>query len=204
VDDLLIRLAAPVQPKMEVDWGNSTPDPRRHAALMLQPVNGPGLTMLTPEMESSPGITPGKYRIAAGVPVGDVYVASVSFGGMEVLGQVVDLEAGAPPLHVSYKKSTSSVRGTVAQGEGATVLFWSQRQADPDFTVMTSVRCGPNGNFEANTIAPGDYYAAAVVRVDSRSLSNPSVLQRLMSVAATVRVDEGATTVLQLPLTPTD
>lgn len=198
IDHLEIRLAAPFNLPVEADWGDAPPgNDRRFAALALQ-----GMDAQLPVMfvgGSRIQIVPGRYRIAAGPPINGYTPASVMLAGQDVLGQVVDLRPGSPPLKVVYNRSTTSLRGTVEKGEGATVLLWPQVSEGP--TVMDAIHCGPNGNFEG-FVRPGEYYVLAVDRVDTRAVADSALLRKMIASAASVSVAEGATAVVQLPLTP--
>jgi len=182
---------------VEADWGDAPPaDRRRFAVLGLYGIGGPlpGMFAGGPSIE----VVPGRYRIAGGPAINGYLPSSVMLAGRDVLGQVVDLQPGSPPLEVIYKRSTTSLRGTVEKGGGATVLIWPQTADGP--TIMEAITCGSNGNFES-FVQPGDYYALAVDQVGDHTVADTGLLQKLTGIAASVSVEAGATAVLQLPLT---
>jgi hypothetical protein len=198
IDHVEIRLAAPFNLPVEADWGDAPPGSnRRFAVLGLYGMDAqlPVMFVGGPRIQ----IMPGRYRIAGGPPINGYSPASVMLAGQDVLGQVVDLRPELPPLKVIYKRSTTSLRGTVEKGEGGTVLVWAQVAEGP--TVMDAVTCGPNGNFEA-FVQPGAYHLLAVDRVDTRTVPDAAFLQQMIASATSVSVEEGATAVVQLPLTP--
>jgi hypothetical protein len=125
---------------------------------------------------------------------GGYYVASATLGGRDVLGQIIDLQPGSPPLKVAFNKATGRVRGVVENGEGAVVLVWLQKP--DDFVTVDQVPCGANGSFDVSGLLSGDYYAAGFDHVPI--LYDSAVLQNLVGVATSVRVDDGATAAVQL------
>jgi len=125
---------------------------------------------------------------------GGYYAASATLGGRDVLGQIIDLQPGFPPLKVVFKQATGRVRGVVENGEGEVVLVWPQKP--DDFATVDQVPCGANGSFDVRGLLAGDYYAAAFDRVPI--LSDLVVFQSLVGMAASVRVDDGATAAVQL------
>jgi hypothetical protein len=117
--------------------------------------------------------------------------------GHDVLNQLTDLGPGAA-LHIVYKRSSSSVRGVVDNGEGATTLLWTQSSFP--LTTLLSIPCGTGGLFQADGVRPGDYYAVAVDHADTLALSGSTVLSRLAQSATTVKVEDGATVQVNLKL----
>lgn len=198
IDHIELRLAAPFELPVEADWGDAPPGTeRRFASLALYGMDGqlPVMFLGGPHIQ----IMPGRYHIAGGPPVNGYSPQSVQLAGQDVLDQVVDLRPGSGPLRVVYKRSTTSLRGTVEKGPGATVLVWPQVSNGP--TVMASITCGSNGNFEG-FVQPGEFYVLAVDRVDTRTVADSAFLQKLIASATSVSVAEGGTAVVQLPLTP--
>jgi hypothetical protein len=198
IDHVEMRLAAPFDLAVEVDWGDAPLGAHpRFAALELFGMDGQQPVMFLGGANIQ--IVPGRYRVAGGIPMNGYSPQSVQFAGHDVMGQVVDLRPGSGPLRVVYKRSTTSLRGSVEKGPGATVLVWSQMAEGP--VVMNAITCGSNGNFEG-FVQPGDYYALAVDRVDTRTVADSAFLKKMIMGAASVSVAEGATASLQLPLTP--
>lgn len=193
-----LRLAVPFEMPVEADWGDAPPGiDRRYAAVGLYGVDGQPQVMFLggPRVQ----IMPGRYRVSGGPPVNGYSAQSVLLAGKDVMGQVVDFEPGAGSMKVVYKRGSTSLRGSVEKGPGATVLVWPQVASGP--TVMAAMTCGSNGNFEG-VVQPGEYYLLAVDRVDERTVADPAFLQKMIASAASVSVAEGATAVVQLPLTP--
>ncbi|HUI82445.1 MAG TPA: carboxypeptidase-like regulatory domain-containing protein [Bryobacteraceae bacterium] len=199
VDRLEIRVATPFDLHVETDWGEA-PLNRRLGSAVLS-LEGLDNTLPGPILGSFSRIQilPGHYRITAGPPVNGYAAASLLLNGRDVLGQVVDLQPSSGPLKVVYKRSTTSLRGSVDNGPGATILFWPQTTNGP--LVMNAITAGVNGNFET-FVRPGQYYVLAVDRVDTRAVTDSTFIDKLIGSAQVVSVSEGATAVVQLPLTP--
>jgi len=144
-------------------------------------------------------VTPGRYKIVplSGLPPG-YYAASVRLAGQEVLGQPVNLNAGTPPLQITYKPNAGTVRGIIERGEGAIVLLWPQSGSALD--IVRAVQAGPGGTFEIGSLPPGAYYMVALDTPNPDKLSE-TVLRGLVSSATSVSVDEGASPSVSVPLT---
>ncbi|SPE31090.1 conserved hypothetical protein [Candidatus Sulfopaludibacter sp. SbA3] len=145
---------------------------------------------------------PGRYRIAASAEEPGYYAALVLLGGRDVTGQEVELAAGAPPIRVVLKNDTGSVRGTVDQGDHATVVLAPRNTALIHLDGLAKTRCGPNGRFELNGLRPGDYFAWAFQRLDAEALRDPEFLRSLARSAVAVPVRSGETMMLELAITP--
>jgi hypothetical protein len=118
-------------------------------------------------------------------------------GGRDVIGQEVELKAGTPPVRIVYKANAGAVRGTVENGEGATVILWPQASLSADW--VRALRCGAAGAFEIGGITPGEYYAVAVDRVDPQTILQQLARNALKPVS--VRVEEGSTSPVELKVT---
>ena len=196
VDHVEVQLAEPVDLPLEADWGDSPPGgvPGFPAVGLYGLEGGTALLVSGPVQ-----VLPGRYRVTGGPPVNGYVPQSITLAGQDVLGQVVEIRPGSPPLRVVYKRSTTSLRGSVDKGSGSTILFWPQAANGP--TVINTIKCGSNGNFES-PVQPGDYYLLAVDRVDTHATADAAFLGKLIASATSVSVSEGATAQVQLPLTP--
>jgi hypothetical protein len=121
----------------------------------------------------------------------------VFLGDREVTGQEVDLNATSPPIRLVMKASPGTIRGTVENGGGATVLLTPQTAKDPD--ALLAIQCGPDGAFQIPGLPPGDYSAVAFDRVGTEQGSSIPI-SSVLSAATRVHVDEGATATAQLQL----
>jgi hypothetical protein len=207
IDDLQLRFAAPLTMEGSVELsgatGPSIPQLVRRAFVALNFVSLAGRLSATPVADGSlrfENVVPGPYRILAapGLP-GGYYLASISLGGQDVMGQSVDLEPGSPPIHVVYKPNAGTVSGTVDTEEGATVVLIPQASLDSlsvDFGRMS--QSGTGGAFEIESVGPGSYYAFAVDRLDPAKFYEPQVVRKIVSSAALVQVAEGSVVSVKL------
>lgn len=205
VDDLQIRLEAPVALDAAIEWSDDPPaatHPR--VSLTLSGVDGQFPVMLTsgPDGKFTTGqsVFPGHYRMDGGTVASGYYPVSIRLGGQEVLGQVVDLRSGSPPLSVTYKTATGKVMGTIDQGEGATVVLW--RPVQGEWQVVTTPPAGPNGAFAIDMLQPGEYSAAAFRNRPPLRIEDAAVLRVLAGSASRIRVEDGATASVRLAVSP--
>ena len=201
IDDVRIRLEASVDFTGAVALSDGSPPPDGTMILArLYSVDG----MPSAAAASSKGalefknVTPGRFRIQAGVLAGSYYVASVMAGTTDVTNLPVYLNAASPPIRVILKPA-STVSGTVQKGEGASVLLVPQTIAPGDTGWLRE--CDAGGRFEFTGVPPGEYYAVAIMSVDLRDLqaiSDPERLPAVVRDATALRVDEGAIASVQL------
>jgi protocatechuate 3,4-dioxygenase beta subunit len=198
IENLEVRFEPAFNVEVTADWGDQQPpaaNPRR--GVMLVPVTHSG--GVSPGGLRFEDVLPGWYRIVPtpGLPPG-FYPDAIMLAGQDVLGRDVELTANTPPIRVMYKPNPGSIRGTVEQGEGATVLLWPQGPAIPD--IVRAVEAGPRGAFEITQVPPGDYALVAFDRVSNQGGSESFVLGAV-AAGARVKVMEGAAETVQLPLT---
>jgi hypothetical protein len=201
IDDLKIRLESPVDFTGTVTLGDGSPVPDDTPILVtlnsLDATPGAGAQNEKGSLKFK-NVTPGRFRIQAGVHAGRYYVASVMVGTTDATNQSVYLNVASPPIRVILKPG-STISGTVERGQGGSVLLVPQTLAPGDTGWLRD--CGAGGNFEFAGLPPGDYYAVAVPSVDLRNLQGYSDVERLLAVvrdATAVRVDEGAVASIQL------
>jgi hypothetical protein len=207
VDDLQIRIAAPFKLIGAIEWKSDDPGSQRFSdtRLPFAPltlVKADGNEFGRSGMVDSGGlsfdyISPGRYKAI----VKPGLAAQIFLGDYEVTGQTFALAAGGPRLRVVLKTWSGTVRGTVENGEGATVVLIPQR--NDDVYIGQTIRCGAGGAFELNEVSPGDYYIAAFDRMDGLSPS-AAMLSLLPSRGTSVRVEEGsaASVMLSVVLAP--
>jgi hypothetical protein len=119
-------------------------------------------------------------------------------GGSEVMGQLVTLVPGSPPIKVSYRAATGSLSGTVEDGTESSVVLLPQQIQTLGFGRIA--KCKPDGSFDMAGVAPGDYFAVAVNRLSPTvdELRNPEFLAKVASIGARVRIDQSASSPIQL------
>jgi hypothetical protein len=208
LDDLQIRFPATFTLEAAVDWGDQPPPEasRRNLpiALLLIPADATGPTVPrfpsgTGELSRFENVAAGRYRL---VPMPGIlpgyYPSAVLLEGRDVLGQLVDLSPGIPPLRIVYKPQAGTIRGTVENGVGATVLLWPQ--SDSTLDLVRAVQAGPGGAFEFGTLAPDTYDVLAIDRQDLERQPE-SVIRSFPSSATAVQVDASGSPSIALPLT---
>lgn len=199
-----LRFAPNFTVEITADWGGQPPPgayrvpnvalipstPRRVESLGIKPLDQ-GLRF--------DHLLPGRYRIVPlpGVPPG-FYPAAIMLAGRDVLGQEAELTPNTPPIRVICKPNPGAIRGTVEQGEGATVLLWPQGASIPD--LVRAVDAGPRGAFEIPNVPPGDYSVVAFDRVSDQGGSESSVLGAV-AAGVRVKVSESNAETVQLPVT---
>ena len=144
---------------------------------------------------------PGRYTLE---PVGfapGYYVDSVKLGDRDVLGLEVELFDGVPPLRISYKADAPSVRGTVENGSGATVMLFPQDEALVTGQFIRTTNVGSDGRFEIGSLRPGDYYAFAFNRIEWLAFNDAGFFRGLVPLAERVHVAKGETATVELKVT---
>jgi hypothetical protein len=201
VGNLQIRLAAPFTVTGTIDWGDL---PKQRAGILISGV-GRGLFFGAPRSLDSNGpmifkaAATSKNLILPSAGPG-YYPASILLGGQEVLGRAVDLFPGAT-FRVSYKAAAGSVRGTVENGSGATVLLIPDNVQTMGFGRM--VTCKADGSFDMSGIPPGDYYAAAFGQVQRNPGADAATLWLTTIAAVGTHLSVGQTAVsVQLKMIP--
>jgi hypothetical protein len=206
VDDLEIRVAAPFKLIGTVEWKSDDPGAQR---VSDTPRPFPPLTLAkadSGELRQSGSVGSGGLSfdyLSAGrykAIVQPGFAAQIFLGDYEVTGQTFALAAGGPRLRVVLKTWSGTVRGTVENGEDATVMLIPQRKDDVYIGQM--IHCGAGGTFELSKVSPGDYYIAAFDRVDGLlpSAAIFDLVNLMPSRGTSVRVEEGSTADVMLSL----
>jgi protocatechuate 3,4-dioxygenase beta subunit len=200
LDDLEIRLAPPVTREGIVDWGDlpvAPPDRRSYVRLIDADSGRVTLGFGRPDgTVHFENLAAGRYRIipTAGLTAG-YYPSAVFLGDHEVTGQEVALHATSPPIRMVMRAHPGTIRGTVENGAGATVLLAPQTSTEPD--ALLAIQCGADGAFQIPGLPPGDYSIVAFDRVGTEPGSNVR-MPAVLAAAVRVRVDEGAGATVQL------
>jgi hypothetical protein len=205
VDDLQIHVSMPFKMMGAIQWAEDDPAGQRFLNGRLR---FPLVTLLSADTNEFVGsgfvesgkisfekVLPGRYKAI----VKPGLSARIFLGETEVTSQPFSLAANGPPLRVIPKTWSGSVRGTVENGEGTTVVLAPQQNEGP--VVGQTIRCGAGGSFELNEVSPGDYYVAAFDRMDGL-FPSAAMLSLLPARGTSVRVEEGSAASVMLSVVP--
>ncbi len=199
VDGIAIRLSAPFSVEVAADWGDTTlskpaDGDRFHIGyfVRLAPLDDqPRLTFDPSAVTSIKGLFPGRYRVLDSPALGaqeGTYVSAVLLGGTDVLDKVVELAPGAGPFQLILKHDFGSLRGTVENGDGATMYLVPKNASE--IVSYKSKICGPGGSFQFKNIIPGDYYLVAFQHTGD--FPPPDLPDSIASIATTVKVESSS------------
>jgi len=152
----------------------------------------------------------GSMRLIAGELPGGWYLKSISIGGFDLTDQPFDFGSGEQTFtdaEVVISPSAATVSGSVEDGSrtraSAFVVVAFSRSRDTWFAGSRYVKLGradANGSFTINGLAPGEYWVAAVDRLESGGWQTPDVLDALVQGATRVTVEEGQISTISLRL----
>jgi hypothetical protein len=199
VEGVEVRLGPAFHVDVTANWGDDGAQRDHPASTMLslaalegQPPFYFDKSQMPPDIFAA---LPGRYRVMGGnVGAPGYYVASVTLGGAEVLGQVVELGPGSGPFRVTFKHDAGSVRGKVEKGEGASVFLVSREAGD--LVHVRDAKAGAEGAFTFSGVPPGEYYVVAFDRVPGgnqlgSALPAKDLPASIVSLATSVRVEAG-------------
>ena len=143
-------------------------------------------------------VYPGAYKIVATSPGQPFYLASLSMGDRDVLGQSVELASSVVPIKVVFESKGGGVRGAVEECGTATVVLKPQDSALQEPQFIQTARCGEDGRFDIANVRPGDYYAFAFDQWEGPMDLISGFDQTLANKAVTVHVRRGEVAPLDL------
>jgi 5-hydroxyisourate hydrolase-like protein (transthyretin family) len=136
-------------------------------------------------------MAPGLYRFQPTSPGAPYYLASIEMNGRDVLGEWVEVAPGTLPVTITYRADGGTVRGTVEDCGGATVVLAPQTPALQYSEFVRQTRCQQGGRFEITGMRPGEYYAFAFDQpVGMLDLSSFAAKWVAQAVRVTVRPGE--------------
>jgi hypothetical protein len=142
--------------------------PAKRIAVMLAPKEGGSRVPFAGVEEDGSfrieSLAQGVYRFQPISPGAPYYLASVEMNGRDVTGQWVEIAPGTLPVTITYRADGGTVRGTVEDCDGATVVLAPRDAALQYAEFIRSARCGQDGRYEVTAVRPGDYYAWAFDR----------------------------------------
>ena len=188
--------------QVDASQGNGIPG----MSLQLVP-NTPSLTRSGNWWNAQSGaisnVEPGVYEVEINT-VGPWWAKSVQCGNVDLLSDDLTVTAGAqmPPIEVTLRDDAATVSGTVGpaeQEEQATVLLVQPRGAR---NVLKAAVTGPDGRFQFQGVAPGDYVMLAFDGVDQLEYQNPEVLSPYLSSAVRISLQPHGTASVNLNRSP--
>jgi Carboxypeptidase regulatory-like domain len=209
VEGVEVRLGGPVYVDVTADWGeDGVKDHPSTTMVSLAPLDGQppfyfDKSQMPPEIFAA---LPGRYRVIGGSErAPGYYVSSVTLGGAEVLGMVVELAQGSGPFRVTFKHDAGSVRGSAEKGEGASVFLVSNEPGE--LVNVREAKCGAEGAFEFSNVPPGDYYVVAFDRLPEgnglgSALPAKDLPVSIVSMATSVRVDASSEARVNIRVNP--
>jgi hypothetical protein len=179
--------------------------PAQRHMLNLQPVGAQAWrtvpTVVQPDGRfRSAGDSPGRYIVTASSPPGWFW-QTTSVGGKLLPDELVELGLSEiAGLVLTYGRTTNRLSGRVtgesgaADTDAAVIVFPADSEVWREGILSSRrgrmVRTMSTGEYEISTLAPGDYYVAAIGAAPSLNWQDPALLDQL--VAGATRVTLGA------------
>jgi hypothetical protein len=189
-EGLDLRLNAPFSLPVEFALETSDSTAKVAGSLLLKPDwGGPAPASSTDKTGNSKieSVYPGRYLVVS-LPLAGrgYYLASVTLGDRDILGQLVEIDSGAVPLKISYRADGGAIRGTVEDCGAATIAI---------------EHCTADNRFEIHNLRPGRYYAFAFDQFDTNRSEFLSTLPAIVNKAVSVEVRANETANVDLKVT---
>lgn len=142
---------------------------------------------------------PGRFRLVA-APRSSWYIVSASYGGAEVLGQSLTVNAGSgsPPLQLVVSNVMGSLEGQVTAVGSPASAWIDLLPTFPSATPVISLRSASDGSFSLPSVQPGSYLGLALEHRTGADLADPAVRGSLGVRTQTVTVQPGTKATLDL------
>ncbi len=209
---ILIPVSAPVEISGTIQFDNAAVRTTGYAIMLLEADLGPTSNTFG-EVDKD-----GTFRVSA--PAGRYilslqpgsdqdYVKSISYGGQEVLGQVIDFSQGSVgEVEITVTKGAGRVVGTVSQDDsdvpkekaGAVQVALISALARFDHAGAFLTTADQAGHFSFTGVPPGKYYAFAAQDVDAGLWENRDFFEQVRSAGVEVNVAESSRTPVQVKL----
>jgi hypothetical protein len=149
------------------------------------------------------GVTPGRYRLMAGIPsprpdtVG-WQLKSAVVHGQDTLDAPIDLREGTDGAVITFTDRVTELNGMVQDAGGQpapeyTVVVFARDKTHwtaPSRRIRTA-RPAADGRFVMPNLPPGDYLLTAVTDLEPGEQSDPAFLELLSRSAIAVTIGEG-------------
>ncbi len=147
-------------------------------------------------------LLPGAYRVGVELPddIADRWwPRSASTAGRDLLDVPLELAAGASPDVVfTLSDRRPSLSGTVQDADArpaadaTIVVFSTDRTSWPRASRrVRTARPATDGHYEIRDLPPGEYFVAAIRRMQPDAAQHPDLLERIAAEAVRVVVGEG-------------
>lgn len=154
------------------------------------------------------GLTPGRYRIMAGFPLGvgagegpPLVVKSMMMGGSDVADAFIDVrpESPLPELVITFTDRISEIAGTIFDAAGRRAPGYSVLVFPVDRTAwlpntrrfQLPSRTATDGTFKITSLPAGDYFLAALTEIEELDLLDPSFLEQVAAAAIKITLKDG-------------
>jgi hypothetical protein len=205
VEDVEIRLRAPFTVPVEfmLETSDSTTKITGGGVLLAPEPGGPSPASQTDKNgDASIGqVYPGRYLVKA-LPFGGrgYYLARITYGDRDILGQMVEMDSGSVPVKLFYRSEGGTIRGTVEDCGNATIAIAPEDPAlqRADMASTPIAHCTSDNRFEIHNLRPGSYYAFALEQFEMNRAEFVSSLPAMMNQAVTVEVKASETATVDL------
>jgi hypothetical protein len=153
-------------------------------------------------------VPPGDFRVILRQLPARGYIKSMRMGGADVLND--GLQVSGPPdsiLEIVIGTNAGSIDGSVVNSRNEVLANRSVvlvpdirfRQRSDLYKVVSTNNAG---RFRMQGIAPGDYKLFAWENVENDAWQDPNFIQAYENIGRPIRINEGSTENLQLPVIP--
>ena len=197
--------------KIQLLGTSATPPDLTRMRVNLMPVQGPGEVSLgqmqiQPDASGSfsiPGVTPGRYRLMAGIPSArpDTVVwqlQSSVINGRDTLDVPVDLREGTDSAVITFTDQVTELNGMVQDAGGQPAPEYTLVVFARDKTLWTvqsrrirTIRPAADGKYVTPGIPPGEYLMTAVTDLEPGEQFDPAFLELLSRSAIAVTIGDG-------------
>jgi hypothetical protein len=195
-NDLKIQLAAPFRLSGSAVLSDGSPPPKGvmlTVSLYSETGRSGSGGITEPSGTLRLDVMPGAHEIRADVLFGNYYADSILLGPTDVTNQRVELTPASPPVKIILKPA-GIIRGSIEDADAGSVVLFPQSITG----IAYSASSGAGKTFALDGIPPGDYYAIALDRFDSRTMADAVRLRSVMPLATGVKVEQGSAASLQL------
>lgn len=146
-------------------------------------------------------LEPGRYRVEFNAIGGSMYVASASYGNIDLLHDDLVIASGGvqQPIDVVVRDDAPTLSGTANCGD---VQCWILVVPE-DSKSLPARQAAVNrlGTFQVNSLAPGSYRVYAFDRIDGIEYTNPDAMKTYSSHAEDVVLSAGQKAQVTLEMT---